>query len=880
MTNSRFRLPEGLRGQRISWVAALALALIAAAKPMSYGGKGVITTGQRVTGAGARRIFDGRVLGVTFGGTDDEIVALNSGAFGSELTWYRWRSRVVKRHLLLKGYTSLPGIARDSESNTVFAVLLAQAQQMYAQLITIHGEESPRVVASALGLQIAGAPALTNARGLAAVPMTLDDRVAFVSTRSGVVLGRVSTGIAPYAAVLSHDAKVAYVSNWGGRFSVPSDLTETTGVKSSDDTVDPGAGRDHVVVDGRGIASTGTVARVDLGSMRVTNTIAVGRQPTALAWDQARARLYVANSNQDTISVIDTDRNRNVKTISLAPLRSHGFGIAPLSLVLSRDGATLYVACAGINAVTVIRTTTDTIVGAIPTDWYPDDIAISPSGRYLAVGTLLGIGSGWNDRRIIDEVMSEVGQTPRFGPHVRYVHIYRGAVDVLAIPSVQQLRVYSAEVARNNGARSTAATPWQPPPIRHVVYIVKENRSYDQVFGDMGKGNSDSSLVVFGRNITPNHHRLADDFVLLDNFYATGGNSGDGHQWVTQGNETPYVMLDGYSGRGYPFDGSDPIAYSKSGFIWNDALDRGLTVEDFGEFAGIESSGVIVGAGYERSLESSRLRLFHAWLAGDKFANVFHTVAPLTPLNRILVHDYPAYGMIVPDVVRAGIFLRHLRRWSRANSMPNLVIVQLPSDHTAGLSPGYTTPRAALADNDYALGQIVDGLSHSRFWKSMAIFVVEDDAQGGVDHVDGHRTVALVISPYVRRRIVDSTFYSHPSILKTIEEILGLRSMTLFDSIANDMRNSFTHRPNFTPYVAVKPPVPLLELNPSPTALRGPERAAAIASESMNFSIPDAAPPDAVNHMLWHAMRGWDTPYPKNGGRPAPPCTPTDSACW
>jgi hypothetical protein len=437
---------------------------------------------------------------------------------------------------------------------------------------------------------------------------------------------------------------------------------------------------------------------------------------------------------------------------------------------------------------------------------------------------------------------------------------------VVPVPDAAQLASYTTSVAENNHLRvmgSRAAAPavtplpvparaGDPSLIEHVVYIIKENRTYDQVFGDIEKGNGNPSLVMFGEKITPNQHRLAREFVLLDNFYATGGNSGDGHQWLTQANETDYCLWPGYVGRSYPFDGTDPIAYSKSGFIWDAALRLHKTVRIFGEYAGRFSDND----------NRQRAQLLTRWKAGEKLTNEWKTEAPLKPLNAILARNYPAYSTAIPDVVRARIFLEELRGWESSGRMPNLAIVQLPSNHTRGTAPGASTPAAMVADNDLALGQIVEALSKSSFWKKMAILVVEDDAQNGVDHVDGHRTVALAISPYVRRGYVDSTMYSHPSMLKTMELMLGLPSLTLFDLIANPMSASFTSQPDLRGYTAVVPEQSLFDVNPPLAALRGQARRAARDSQKMRFDVPDAAPSERLNRILWHQARGWTTAYP------------------
>jgi hypothetical protein len=366
--------------------------------------------------------------------------------------------------------------------------------------------------------------------------------------------------------------------------------------------------------------------------------------------------------------------------------------------------------------------------------------------------------------------------------------------------------------------------------------------------GDLGKGNGDPSFAIYGNEVTPNQHKLARDFVTLDNFYAAGGNSADGHQWLTQANETAYCLWPGYEGRSYPYDGSDPIAPSAGGFIWESAQKNKKTVRIFGEYAG--ETGTARGA---------RAELLRQWKDGKDFSANWNITAPIAPMNAILAKNYPAYTTNIPDVVRAQIFVSALKTW---DTMPNLILLQLPSNHTQGTSPGGSTPKAMVADNDYAVGLIVDALSHSKFWKSMQIFIVEDDAQNGVDHVDGHRTVALAVGPYIKRGAVDSTFYSNPGMLKTIELILGLPTMSLFDLIAADMRASFTDQPDFTPFDVVKPTHDLFEVNPPVSALRGAARRDAEASLKMEFDLPDRAPADKLNRILWANAKGYGVKYP------------------
>src|SRR5215471_1152312 len=814
---------------------------------------GVVTTRQAITPAGVQSVFYGRVHGIAFGETSSQLWVLTKGQGNNDTQISRldWNANRLIESIPIKENPGLQGIQFDPVAGRplVSATLGGTAGQPQGRvrLLTIERGKAA-MIADSLGGYIAGALSIApkpNPLGqrVAVVPLIFNNKLAVIDLTERAWLGSIDTGIAPFGATINSMGTVAYVSNWGGRLPRPQDLTLPAGVA-------PNA--DRVVVDNRGIASTGTVTRIDLQGRRPTDTIPVGLHPMAMVWDEKRERLYVANGNKDSVSVIDTKSNRVNATFLLQPFSRTIAGIAPTALALSPEGSVLYVACGGINAVVVLDALTGNIRGLIPTGWYPNALAISADNKYIAAGSLLGVGSGWRD-----------------DPRQRYVHTYRGSINVVAVPDEAQLASLTKAVVENNHleigpARSAERAGRNTVPtavparagdaslIDHVVYIIKENRTYDQVLGDMAKGNSDPSLVLFGNDVTPNQHRLADQFVLFDNFFATGGNSADGHQWVTQANETAYALWPGYTGRSYPFDGTDPIAYSSSGFIWDLALQMKKTVRVYGEYAGSVRDNDY----------AQRQRLLERWKSGGQFAQNWNTVAPLEPLNKILAKNYPPYTLSVPDVVRSQIFLQDLKTWEDVETMPNLVIMALPSNHTSGTTPGASTPKAMVADNDLALGQTVEALSHSRFWKSMAIFVVEDDAQNGVDHVDGHRTVALAISPYIRRESIDSTFYSHPSILKTIELMLGLPTLSLFDLIANDMRAGFTSSPDFTPYDAVMPQQSLFEVNPPLKGLKGNERRDARASMKMRFDIADAAPTERLNRIIWHQIKGSRVAYP------------------
>jgi YVTN family beta-propeller protein len=830
-------------------VLVMAAAAVCAAQTLDQPSRsvtdpGIVTTRQAITPAGVPSVFQGRVYGAAWAAEGGDLWVLHA----SHVYRLDWKNNRVVARIPHGGTPGNQAIATDPVTgDAVIGRSSREGQNAAMAGVTVARGSVLRPLAAGLGRFQPGAlsVAVEAAGGhrYIAVPLVWENKLALVDAASGEVMRQVETGIAPFAAAIDRKGTTAWVSNLGGRPPKPGELFAAPAQK-------PG---EQVVVDSRGVASTGAITRVDVATGKATHTLGVGLHPTALALDEARRRLYVANGNGDSVSVIDTERAQVLRTMPIQPFSQTVRGIAPTALQVSSDGATLYVACGGINAVAVIESETGKIRGLIPTGWYPNGIALDPGGRHLVVTSLLGPGSAWRD-----------------APSKRYVHANRGSVAVVPIPTAAQLAGFTTAVAENNRLRLAGAGPeiaravsrtaapvaiparsGEPSKIEHVVFIIKENRTYDQVLGDVAKGNGDPSLVMFGAAVTPNQHRLAEQFVLLDNFYATGGNSADGHQWLTQANETEYCLWPGYQGRSYPFDGSDPMAYSSGGFLWNYAQAHGRSVRVYGEYSGRMSVPA-----------AARVDLLRKWEKGGDFTSDWNVRAPIASLNSILAPNYPTYSTSIPDVARAQIFLKDLKRFETEGKLPNLMLMQLPSNHTNGTAPGVTTPKAMVADNDLAVGQIVEALSHSRFWPKMAIFIVEDDAQNGVDHVDGHRTTAFVVSPYVRRGHIDSTFYSHQSMLKSIELILGLPTMSIFDLIANDMRNSFTDEADPTPYTAAQPSQSLFELNPAATALSGPARNAAVASARMKWSIPDAAPTERLNRILWGAIKGWNTPYP------------------
>ncbi len=850
---------------------------------------GVFAVGQQVTPAGVQSVFNGRVAGVKFGTEPGDLWAVVPGN-----AWRMgWRDGQVRAHVTFNGRPGVHGIAIDpvtkrpmlasvgklpadvAKSRLPGGPPLSRAKSV-TQLISYAADSTAAIVTESgpLGDFMAGGPAIAARAGadghrVAVLPLPADDKLIVLDADSGTTLRSVALGVLPVASVISPDGATAWVTVFGG-------AKPKAGTRSATQCCDPAA--EPVRVNARGIALPGTVERIDVATGTVTHRLTVGGHPTGLAWDQTAQRLYVANGNSDNVSVVDTRTNTLMGTIALAPFRERKIGLTPTALAISPDAHTLYVTLGGANAVAVyqLTTRTDTLAtlrGLIPTGWYPSSVDVSADGSTIAVGTLFGVGAG-------------TGKTN--GQEGRYVFAERGSVNVIAVPTDAELSAYTVSVAENNrwhlasgttappsvapranvAARAVPQRPGEASLVQHVVYIIKENRTYDQVLGDMGKGAGDSSLTMFGRDVTPNTHALSEQFVLFDHFFASGGNSADGHNWLTQANETAYPMWPLYFGRSYPSEGNDPLTYSSGGFLWESAQAKGQRVVSFGEYAPApKNAKADVRAKLMAMMRDSAT--YSRTAARRTLKGMYNTRSEIPSLDKILVREYPGWTQEVPDVIKADIILEHLKDWEAAKQMPHLTLIILPNDHTEGTSADWCTPKSCVADNDLALGKIVEGLSHSSFWKSMAILVVEDDAQNGVDHIDGHRTVAMVASPFARRGTIDSTFYSQPSMVKTIELMLGLPALSLFDLVATDMRTAFidpSMKPDFTPYTALVPKQSLFDTNKKPSAMKGPsaaaERAAALASARMNFSEPDAAPTEKLNRILWGSVKGWKTPYP------------------
>jgi YVTN family beta-propeller protein len=637
------------------------------------------------------------------------------------------------------------------------------------------------------------------------VAENLSDSLALVDTRSGVVRSRVPAGRYPYGVAVS-DAGAVYVSAWGG-FAL-------------------------------------TTFRLGDGRLTPMEAIAVGRHPSALLLTRDGSRLFVASASTDRITVVDTRARRVVAQLVDSAPAAPAEGSTPNALALSPDGADLFVAEADNNAVARFRLSPatrgaegppgpDRLLGRIPVDWYPTALAFA--GESLLVASGKGHGTGPN-------AANGPGR-PDAGRRGYTLGQLSGTLTALspALLAPARLGALSARVARANGWTSRPAGGAYPP-FEHVIYIVKENRSYDQVLGDLHLGDGDTALTYFPREVTPNHHALAERFGVFDRFFVNAEVSADGHNWTVGAYATDYVEKttpSTYSGRGRSYDyegenrGARPAegqdaAEPASGYLWDLARRRGLSFRNFGEFVRREGND------------------------DDPPPPAYVGLKPF--LDQHTDSGFPGFDLDIPDQQRADRWLAALDGWVRSGSMPALQILRLPNDHTKGAYPEALTPRAYLADNDLALGRVIEALSRTPFWRTTVVFVVEDDAQNGPDHVDSHRAPFLLISawnrPAVRHRFTNTT-----DVIATIEEILSLDHLSQFDAFGRPLRGVYAAAADLTPYTALRPAVAMDEHNPP----RGP---AAKQSLRLDFRYEDLADDDLFNRVLWLAIKGPDAPYP------------------
>lgn len=629
---------------------------------------------------------------------------------------------------------------------------------------------------------------------LAIVPTTGDEKPTMVEFEKETF---------PYLAIPSPDGKRLYVSLWGGS----------------------------------------VVAVVNIADRAIEAEWATPSHPTEMTLAQDGSLLYVACANSTLVAVLDTSTGKSLEVINSALYPGAPNGSTPNSLALSRDGAMLLVANADNNNLAVINVTERgkaKPLGFIPTGWYPTSVRFDREGNVLVAS-----GKGLSPRT------NRHGPQPGAPPKNLREYIgglHTGAMSWIKFPDPATLAKHTAQAYKCSPLREGSAVVVKPrdaknpipaalggtSPIKHCIYIIKENRTYDQVFGDIKEGNGDASICLFPEAVTPNHHALVREFVLLDNFYVESEVSADGHEWSMAAYATDFVEKSwplSYRKQpknaelSYPAEGNFAIAVPAGGYIWDRCHEAGVTYRSYGEWIENGAKPNDPGKAKAKALEGH-----------------------FDP-------QYRSYDLNYSDLKRADRFIAELARFEKENAMPQFIVLRLPNDHTAGTREGALTPTAMVAQNDLALGTLIEALSKTKFWKDTAVFVVEDDAQNGSDHVDAHRTVALVVSPWTKRRYVDSSLYSTSSMLRTMELILGLKPMSQFDAAALPMYAAFSPTPDFTPY----------KKRPAQVDLEAKNVAGAFGdkvSAKLNLEVEDAADDLIFNEIIWKSVKGADSPMP------------------
>ncbi len=650
--------------------------------------------------------------------------------------------------------------------------------------------------------------------------------VAVVDLAKRVVVKEYPVQNLPFEPRLSEDESTLIVSNWGGRTAQPGERT------AKSQNLD-------ILIDERGAPASGTVSLIDLKSGAIRH-VEVGIHPTAIVVSSGKA--YVANAMSDSVSELDIAQGKVTRTIPLRWGSRRLLGGMPNALAIR--GKTLYVADGGDNALAEVDLDAGAVRGFRHAGYFPVAVELGRDGHSAFVLNTKGNGS------VSKTILAQPGNA----------HDFQGTVTVVDLSS--DLERETALVARNNRWNSNPGRPGLKVyngGIKHVLYIIKENRTYDEIFGDLPTGNGDPKLCSLGEKVMPNHRKIVQEFTLHDNGYVTGTNSAEGHNWATQCLANDYLehFYVGYS-RTYPDDGSDSMAISNGGALWDAAIAKGKSLRVYGEFCDDELA----------AFDPMPKDWFEVWedrkLGTHRFKMTAVTdIVSLKPYINPEVHYWP---LLQSDQHRADVFIREYQDFSRRDTIPDLMIMSLPCDHSEGVNPIYPTPRAMMADNDLALGRVVEAVSSSPQWKETCIFVIEDDAQSGPDHVDGHRTSFMVISPYNKRKYVDSTFYAQPSMVRSIELILGLDPMNRFDALADPITTCFTDTLDLTPYHAVPSNIPLDERNPSGKAMTRDDRYWLEKTRELDWSHIDAPDPYWLNRIIWYSVHKGARPYPGRFG--------------
>ncbi|WP_413115496.1 alkaline phosphatase family protein [Streptomyces sp. CY1] len=733
---------------------------------------------------------------------------------------------------------------------TVFTVN-ADGSVSSPRTVSIPAQGSKHALVGAVAFAADGKTAYSAVNG--------QNRVVSIDAATGTIKQSWNVGNAPRGMVVVGDK--LYVSNEGGRPAKPGEPTiNSYGTQ--------------VLADQKTAATTsGTVSVIDLANQdAAVSSIGVGLHPTAVY--AKNGVVFVTNTADNNVSVIDTAKDKVVQTISTQPWAKARVGYEPDAVTLTDDGH-LLVTLGRANAVAVYKFTSAqepvSYVGLLPTDYFPSEI--TTSGNQVYVSNTRGVDA----------------RRKATGGHG--THDTTSSVQKFTLPDDRVIRSYTGKVFKQNGwngesLKKTDGSPAKavpvpvrlgdPSTIKHVFLLVKENRTYDQVFGDVPEGNGDPSLTQFGENVTPNQHALAKQFGLYDNTYDIGTNSAEGHNWLMQADDPEYTESSaGEYARSYDTE-DDALGHQKTGFIWTGAQAARKSVRNFGEFQQFLTKPS------DASWQNLYCDTRNMAATGQDTAYPLNSTSPIPSLNDVSVHGFPKFDTSVPDIYRAQIWKKDFEK----NGPANLNMFWLSSDHTGGP----VSPASQVADNDLAVGQIVDQISHSKYWKDSAIFVVEDDSQAGLDHVDGHRAPVQIISPWAKQGAVDSHYYSQINMMRTIEQILGIQPMNQKDTAATPMASAFTQHPDFTPFKALPNRTSLTDGVKTPpscgldTPAAQSPKAAAVPSASVPTdmknvaaqwdqwkskqrltgpnAVPDYAPPAQMNHLTWYETHNWAKPYP------------------
>lgn len=870
-------------------------------------GHGVLLPSQqRVTPVGTRHLLtNGRILSSAISPDGTTLAALSWNDFQGFLSIIDVRSGKLLQQIGT-GTTADPTlgdgtVAADGPlwSSTGDTLWVPQSGDLL-RFAVVGGVVTPKPVAtitladSTVGAYLPSGMALSGDGTKLYVALNGANTLGVVDTTTNALVQQLPVGNAPRQVVLVGSR--AFVSDEGGRKPVSGDYTNL-----SDGT--------PVVADpSTGGATSGTVSEVDLTGATATRSIPVGLQPSAehLAAD---GTLMVANSNDDSISLIDTASGTVVQTVNVNPLPGSTVGSYPNAITMP-DAHTVLVSIGRDNAIAEYRYSGIgqplSYLGLIPTDWYPVAVAYDPAVHRVVVTNDKGIGARGPQSTIAEgpgtqpatghNTYDDTSSITEFAPQTS-TQLEADTAAVFTDNTWDRLLAAQAAQARTSVPVPTA--PGQVSPIKHVFLLVKENRTYDQVFGDAGRGNGDPTLTQFGQAITPNQHALASTFGLYDNFYDEGTLSADGHNWLVQADANDYIEKEfGAFYRSYPAQGGDALAYQRDGFIWNAAARAGRSSTAYGEYNNYQTIPTLPSTGkaptWSEWYHDAQVLSGAASGPLDVPLGSAPTYADIPSLNAIDVHDYPKFNLDIPDQYREAIWQRSFQQEAATGSVANLNLLWVPDDHTSGNTGADPEPIAEVADNDLAVGKIVDTISHSKIWKDSAIFVVEDDPQNGVDHVDGHRSTLQVISPYAARGVVNSTYYTQLNVVRTIEAILGIAPMNQEDRAAVPMTDAFTSKPDLTPFTYLPNEVPLnagvdptqAGYQPGAGAAVAPSAAlpAAVAHDAVPAAeapvaaawarwaagqhfggatpIVDYANPRQLNRYDFYTSTGWTRPYP------------------